>query len=205
MKNNGGKSTKSLPACLVIQSVICLYILTLISSMAYAHSVYLFAWAEGDTIHTESYFGGNKKVNDGLIRVLDLTGKELLQGKTNEVGEFSFKIPQKTDMRIILESSMGHRAEYLLKTDEFMDTAESPVEKTRDTEQVITSYPAMDMDVDKVREMIEDVLDSRLSPILKKLAKLQEQRGPGLSEVIGGIGYIFGIMGVIMYLRARKK
>jgi nickel transport protein len=193
MKSNKGKRPQSILACLPFQSVIYLYILLLTASIGYAHNVYIFAWVEGDTIYTESYFGGDKRVNEGLIRVLDLTGKELLKGKTNEMGEFSFKIPQKADMRIILEASMGHKAEYLFKAEEFSDTAENAHKEEADT------------DADKIRAMIEEVIDSRLSPISRKLAGLEKNRGPGLTEVIGGIGYIFGIMGLIMYLKARKK
>lgn len=204
MKSNRGKRSKPSLTFLVIKPVVCLYLL-LTASMAYAHNVYLFAWAEGDTIYTESYFSGNKKVNDGLIRVLDSTGKELLQGKTNEAGEFSFKIPQKTDMRIILESSLGHSAEYLLKADEFFDMPESSKDRTATTADVPPSPSITDIDADQVREMIEEALDSRLAPISKRLARLQEDRGPGLTEIIGGIGYIFGIMGIVMYLRTRKK
>ena len=205
MKSKRGKRPKSLFAFLVIKPIVCLYIFLLTTSMAYSHNVYLFAWAEGDTIFTESYFSGNKKVNEGLIRVLDLTGKELLQGKTNEMGEFSFKIPQQTDMRIILESSTGHGAEYLFKVDDFSDTSESLDKKEEDTVSFTTSPLTKDMDMAEIRAIIEEVIDSRLGPISRRLAKLQEEKGPGLTEIIGGIGYLFGIMGVIMYLRARKK
>ena len=145
MNSNKGKRLKSLFAFSVFKPVACLYIFLLTAPMAYAHNVYIFAWAEGDTIYTESYFGGDKKVNEGLIKVLDLTGKELLQGKTNEMGEFSFKIPQKTDLRIILESSTGHGAEYLFKADEFSDRLESTDNEEVDTEPVITSSPLGDI------------------------------------------------------------
>ncbi len=62
---------------------------------AAAHRVNIFAWVEGDTVHTESKFSGGKRVNGGEIVVYDLEGKQLLSGKTNAEGEFSFKIPEK--------------------------------------------------------------------------------------------------------------
>ena len=103
----------------ILMIITGLFFILFHSSAAYAHKVYLFAWTEGDIIHTESYISGNKKVKDGVIRVFDLEGKELLNGKTNEKGEFFFKIPEITDLRIVLESSMGHGAEYLFKESEF--------------------------------------------------------------------------------------
>ena len=89
------------------------------ASLSHAHKVYLFAWTEGDRIYTESYLSGNKKIKDGIIRVFDNEGNELLNGKTDENGEFSFQIPQITDLRIVLEASMGHGAEYLFEKSEF--------------------------------------------------------------------------------------
>ena len=37
------------------------------------------------------------------------------------------------------------------------------------------------------------------------LVKLQESSGkPGFTEIIGGIGYIIGILGIVAYFKARK-
>jgi len=53
-------------------------------------------------------------VHEGVIRVFDSTGKELLNGKTDTKGEFSFKVPKPDDLKIVLEAGMGHRAEWPL-------------------------------------------------------------------------------------------
>ena len=87
-------------------------------TVVHAHKVYVFARVEGDRILTESYFSDERKVKDGVIRVYDPSGEQLLKGKTDEKGAFSFKIPQETDLRIALDASMGHRAEYVIKADE---------------------------------------------------------------------------------------
>ena len=55
----------------------------------------------------------------GLIQVFDPFGKKLLEGRTNEQGEFAFTSVQKTDLRIVLEAGMGHRSESILKKEEF--------------------------------------------------------------------------------------
>jgi len=36
-----------------------------------------------------------------------------LTGKTDDQGRFSFKIPQETDLTIVLNASIGHRVEYI--------------------------------------------------------------------------------------------
>ena len=170
-----------------------------------AHGVYLFAWVEGDRVYTESSFGGKKGVIGGLIKVFDPSGKLILQGKTDEKGEFSFKIPQRTDLRIVLEATMGHRAEFLLKAGEMGGETEEPrtepVDKVdKQKEQIAQSQ----LDYGQVKAMMEEVLEAKLKPIQRTLAKMQEERGPSLTEVIGGLGYIFGIMGIIIYFKSRK-
>jgi nickel transport protein len=77
-----------------------------------AHRVNVFAWIEGDTVHVESKFSGGKRVKAGKITVLDSEGGELISGMTNENGEFSFKIPKKTDLKIVVEAGEGHRGEW---------------------------------------------------------------------------------------------
>ncbi|MDX1709089.1 MAG: hypothetical protein R3274_10845 [Desulfobacterales bacterium] len=74
----------------------------------------LFAWIEGDMIHVESKFSSGRQVKAGKITILDSEGGELLSGMTNETGEFSFKIPKKTDLKIILDAGEGHRAEWTI-------------------------------------------------------------------------------------------
>ena len=67
---------------------------------AMAHKVSVFAWVEGDTVYTLGKFSGGKKVKNGRIEVYDTEGKKLLDGLTNERGEFAFKIPQKTVTKV---------------------------------------------------------------------------------------------------------
>ena len=177
------------------------------SSAAHAHKVYIFAWTEGDMIYTESYFGGNKKVQDGTITVFDSEGKELLNGRTNENGEFSFKIPKIDDLNIVLESSMGHGAEYLFKKSEFSSDQVPTAEVTSDTGTAEKTEVPLEVAAgqDSLRKEFEAALDVKLKPIIRELAKLREDKGPGVTEIIGGIGYILGIMGIVAYMKSKKR
>ncbi len=85
---------------------------------AQAHKVNIFAYAEGGTVYTESYFPDGKKVQDGTIEVYDSQGQKLLEGKTDQEGKFSFPVPKKDDLKIVIIASMGHKNEFVLKKDE---------------------------------------------------------------------------------------
>jgi len=100
--------------CLII--VVC--VLCFLIEPAGAHGVYVFAWVEGDTVYVESKFSGGKRVNAGKIIVTDPQGTELLDGTTNQKGEFSFKVPKKTELKIVLLAGTGHRAEWTIAAGE---------------------------------------------------------------------------------------
>ena len=174
---------------------------------AYAHKVYLFAWAEGGMIHTESYFPGNIKVKDGTIKVFDMQGKELVSGKTDENGDFSFKIPEIADLRIVMDASMGHGAEYLFKKSEFTSDQVPAAEVASDDNSGDKQENPVPVTIgqDHLRKELDAALDAKLKPVIKELALLREDKGPGVTEVVGGIGYIFGLMGVIAYMKSRRK
>ncbi|MBM4276145.1 MAG: carboxypeptidase regulatory-like domain-containing protein [Deltaproteobacteria bacterium] len=104
-----------------VQGVFLLLIICVFTTPALAHRVLVFAYTEGDTIHTESKFVPSTPVKQGKVQVLDAkSDKVLLTGETDDKGKFSGKIPpevaaQKIDLKIVVEASMGHRGEFLLK------------------------------------------------------------------------------------------
>ena len=110
---------------LLVQGIFLLLVICVLATPALAHRVTVFAYAEGNTIHTESKFVPSEPVRQGKILVLDAkTGKQLLTGTTDDQGKFSFQVPaeakaQKMDLKIVIEAAMGHRGEWLLKADQY--------------------------------------------------------------------------------------
>ncbi|MBW2051446.1 MAG: hypothetical protein JRI85_04275 [Deltaproteobacteria bacterium] len=173
------------------------------ASPALAHKVNVFAWLDGNTVYTESYFSGNKKVKNGLVEVFDPTGQKLLEGRTDEKGNFSFTLPQKTDLHIVLTASMGHKNDFNLKITQPVEGTAGPAKK--EITAIAAPQKPVQADIEQIKAVVEEALDLRLSPIIRSLAEKRKESGPGVTEIIGGIGYIFGIMGLILYFRNRKK
>jgi nickel transport protein len=168
---------------------------------ALAHKVMIFAWVEGDTIFTESKFSGGKKAINAPVVIFDKDGKKLLEGKTDNKGEFSFKIPKVTDLRIVLNAAMGHKAEWMIPESEIRE-AGPIVEKKSAAEP---SGPiSVGLSKEEVRNIVEDSLDKKLRPIVRMMTESKNTK-PSLTDIIGGIGYIFGLMGVALYFKNRSK
>ena len=126
-----------------------------------AHRVNLFAWIEGDTVYVESKFSGGKPVNAGKIIVSNSEGTELLSGTTDENGKFSFKIPRKSELKIVLEAGTGHQAQWTIEADEIERPAAA---KKPDSEEAGT-----------------------------------------VKGIIIGLAFIFGLTGLVTYIRKRKS
>jgi len=168
---------------------------------ALAHKVIIFAWVEGDTVFTESKFSGGREATGARVLVFDRAGKQLLEGKTNNKGEFSFKIPKLTDLRIVLNAGMGHKAEWRIPESEIKE-AGGVSEKKRAGE---SSQPIdVGLSKEEIKELIEESLDRKLRPIVRMMTESQS-KGPSITEIVGGIGYIFGLMGVAIYFKNRGK
>ena len=168
---------------------------------ALAHKVMIFAWVEGDTVFTESKFSGGKKAINAQVEIFDKDGKKLLEGKTDNKGEFSFKIPKVSDLRIVLNAAMGHKAEWTVPESEIRE-AGNILEKKSAVEP--SGPTTVGLSKEEVRKIIEDSLDKKLRPIVRMMTESKNTK-PSLTEIIGGIGYIFGLMGVALYFKNRRK
>ncbi|MCK4824296.1 hypothetical protein KA005_51565 [bacterium] len=167
---------------------------------ALAHKVMIFAWVEGDTVFTESKFSGGKKAINAQVEVFDKDGKKLLEGKTDNKGEFSFKIPKVTDLRIVLNAAMGHKAEWTVPESEIREAGAILERKSARASGPIP----VGLSKEEVKKIIEDSLDKKLRPIVRMMSESRNTK-PSLTEIIGGIGYIFGLMGVALYFITRGK
>ena len=58
--------------------------------------------------------------------------------------------------------------------------------------------------LEQIRGVLEKSLDQRLNPVLKIFAESQD-KGPTLPDILGGIGYILGLMGLAAYMHFRHK
>ncbi len=187
----------------IVRLLMTLLILTgVLSSIApvHAHSVNMFAYVEGKSVVVEGFFTDGKVTEKAEIRVFSPDGEVLVEGQADDEGVFVFDIPAVTDLRISLYAGMGHRVEYTLPADELrgaMATAgESPA--SSDAGSATTAVALNDAALEAV---IRRVVTEAQLPLVRNVAELRERRT--ISDIIGGIGFIVGIVGVFFYLKAR--
>ncbi|NDV28806.1 hypothetical protein [Desulfovibrio sp. JC010] len=186
------------------------------STPAFAHRVNLFAYVEGDTVFTESYFSKKRKVHQGELEVFSTgNGELLLKGTTDNKGLFNFPIPEatkaeKSGLLINLYASEGHRATWTLHADEIFpetpQTASNTAAKTVHASSTVQTSPAdkaSSADLAELTAQVKTLTDK--VETLKRLIISQQEKGPGVNEIFSGIGYILGLFGVAAFFLSRKK
>lgn len=139
------KSSIHIPGFFTLGFFILIMALTPVDQ-AFAHKVILFAWVENGMIHTESSFAGKRKAQGCPLMVRDETGRIVHEGKTDDQGLYSFKIPDgvETDILLTLEAGIGHQAEWRIKKDELVQApAKADIEKTLQEKEKLESGPSV--------------------------------------------------------------
>ncbi len=182
------------------------------ATSAWAHKVTVFAWVEDSTVHTQSKFSGGRSAKNAQIAVYNAAGEKLLEGRTDAQGRFAFTPPKPETLRIVLMAGSGHRGEWNVAAEEFNTPRNAaaprstPAGAERPESDHEHAHPAVEtvtLSADELQMMIEAAMDQKLAPVLRRLEG--PEQGPALKDVFGGIGYIVGIVGLVAYLRSRRK
>lgn len=176
-----------------------------------AHKVNIFAYVDGDSVVTDSGYSRSRRVHDGIVEVHDAaTDNLLLSGNTDNEGRFTFAIPAQAregrmDLRLLLRAGAGHQAEWVVKYAEYGD---SPADASGGNASVAAPTVGGDAEVQAVPAELEALVaravHREMEPVKHMLAEMN-QSGPGVSEIVGGIGWIMGLFGILAYARSRRN
>ncbi len=187
---------------------------------ANAHKLSIFAWPEGNIIHGQTAFSGNRKPKNVEITVQDAASHAiLLATRTDEQGKFSFPLPEKVaqeqlDLLLVVNSGDGHRGEWPLPAAEYLALPSQPLtgENQKSTPTVTAPSPSAPavrtisdhIDEQLLRRIIDEELEKKLAPLKYMLAKSSD-KSPDLRDILGGIGYILGLAGILAWLQAKNR
>lgn len=196
---------------------------------ALAHGLHVFAWLENGQIMVEGSFGKDRPAINADVTVNDTTdNRQILTGKTNANGRFTFAMPGEVrlghPLAITVNAGQGHQGQWQLNPQELyaaaslaagFETADlaagrpaaAPMVQTVQRQPAQTAgLPAMPAaaSMEDFRSIVQQELENQLAPVRQELAA-QAVRGPGLVEIIGGLGWIIGLVGIGLYFKSRKS
>ena len=133
--------------------------------------------------------------------VTDSAGNLIQELATDEEGFFTMEAAARVDHFFRLEMGSGHVLEMTLPADELPATlAGGEVVATKAAKPATANAQYDDA---AIQAMIEKAVAKQVKPLRKELREFQEKAG--LQDILGGIGYIFGLCGIGMWWRQRKQ
>jgi len=151
------------------------------SSPAQGHRLIVKAYADGDSIYARGYMEDGSACRYSAALLKNSADETLVQGVTNSEGHCVFPKPQESDLKVVIFGDMGHRGE-------------SPVTITQIHSSQTTDHPE-----------VSEIVDQKLAPLVAAVEQLQyAQEQTKIRDIIGGIGYIMGLVGIALYISNKK-
>ncbi len=182
------------------------------SGVSFAHKLSAFAYREGNKIMGEAYFSGGTPCKHCKVEIFDKNGKKIQQGFTNQKGEFSLKVKNKGKLKIVINGGEGHLATFILEAEksEQETTTQVAEENATSMENTTNKTISTTISTEELKKIVEKDIEEKVIPRLEMLSSQlmdirKQMDRAGVMDIIGGIGYIFGIWGIIALLKSRKK
>jgi len=191
--------------------VAALVLVVVYARPAAAHSINVFAIAEGKTLQGEVYARGGEPIRQAKVSIFSPAGETLGETTTDDEGKFTFEARFRTDHRLVVDTGDGHEAEYTVPAEELPESlpgrdgepAVQP-EPSSPPQRPIDASPATaesSGDVSMHEELA--ALQAQVAQLRRELAAHQQKLR--LTDVAGAIGYILGLMGLSFYFLGVRK
>lgn len=184
-------------------------LLTLLApSPVLAHKVNLFAVAEKGVITGEAYFGGGGKALNSTVEIYDASGRLAATAATGQDGAFSLPVPEgaKPPLRLVLKAGEGHGNDFTLTAADLGQAANAaPPAQAAKAPAAPPAAPGAAELAAAVEAAAARILDEKLAPVKLELARLAAREDSArLRDVVGGIGWIVGLVGIVAWFKRPK-
>lgn len=210
------------PVCLAV--ILC-------ASQSFAHRINIFALVEADQIRVECKFSKKSPAQNSPVTILDkASGKQLALKNTDDQGIALF--PVTAEMKSApqgliahINAGEGHENDFEIEKSELdgasassgteadpapAETAAAEPAKPADpsvsaaSSVQIPSDSVAAMSRQELEKLISAVVDRRVTPLRVMIAS-QVEKGPSITEILGGIGWILGIFGTAALCLSRRR
>ena len=203
-------------SCAFVELFFCLMVLMTVSPVS-AHRVHLYAFVEGGEIVADCRFSKKSPAQNAKVEVLDAaSGKLLVSGQSDVRGAARLAIPPElaahpADVLVVLNAGEGHRAEWRIDVVDLRrglagtpSTILSPV-RPEPSEAAKQGAEMAVQSSGTSRCISPEELEARLRVERVRFEAERNAEGPGLTEIVGGIGWIVGIFSALFALNNRRR
>jgi nickel transport protein len=169
--------------------------LLLLAPAAWAHGLKVFADRDGAAIVGHAYYAGGGASQQVPVRILTASGQIVATLTTDATGAFAWSPAEAVAYTVVVESADGHRATCAIAA------AGGPAATSPELALPATSggFTA----TAELEALVARAVASQVRPLREQLLLAEERRR--LQDVVAGLGYVFGIMGVILFFKAARR
>ncbi len=187
--------------------IICLVSLFLLQAgPALAHKVNIYGYSEGGKLKGQAYFAGGNPARECEILLLDDKGQQIGSAKTGVDGAFEMALPKaKPPLKLVVVAGEGHQGEFILKAED-LGLAQDGAQPTAEPKPVDSSAPqAAIADTAQLEQALAKVVEQKIAPLRAQISRMAAEQPSKINEIIGGIGWIIGLLGIAAFFLARRK
>ncbi len=194
---------------MVLRIFLCmsLFLLGAFSTNSHAHRVRVFAFISGQEIVVEGNFGKGRPALNSEVTIVRSSNREVIcKGRTDDKGEYRCPVPAQlhdVPLEVTLDAGQGHQAGWTLEPER--RNAVSSVKNALAVHEPAEPRGRLQQHInqDELLRAVEEVVSREIEP-LKRMMLEEQDNGPGLQEIIGGIGWIIGIASLLLVIRTQK-
>ena len=196
-----------------LKHLLVIVIPMLFAPTGWAHGINLFATVEGSTIQGTLLYADGTPAAKAPVTAFGPNGDVNAEAKTDESGRFSFQTRVRCRHRLVGDAGQGHRGLFTIAAEDLSaslpTTLPEPVAPL--PESALAELPGESSVVTPVEaDAMHAEFDARLeAAVARQLRPLREQidryeKKIRIRDVIGGIGYLFGLVGLVVLLKHRS-
>lgn len=177
----------------------------LMTGQAFAHKVVASGWTDGADIEGEVGFSNGDMAKEGtVVEVFDTNDTKIGETVVKEDGLFRFTPTQAVAHTFVANLGAGHVARFTMEADELPQIGAAKATSPASTTTVgQATSQAPNLQTTDLQRMIAKTVRQEVQPLRKEIASYKEKNN--MQSILGGIGYIFGLTGIVFYIMARRK
>lgn len=185
---------------MVRSRILTILLVALVSPIAQAHLLKVFAFAEGNSITGNTYFVGGTPASGASVRVMNADGHLLDSLTPDAEGKFSYQATSMEDHIIVADTGDGHLAKWLVTAAEL--TGNEALPSNQDSSSTAVSANAQEPSHSGLSAIVETAVARQVRPLREQMIAYEES--VRLQDIVGGIGYIFGIFGLAAWWHQKR-
>jgi nickel transport protein len=182
-------------------------VLLAVAPVVSAHGITLFATVEGATIQGTLLYADGTPAKSAPVAAFAPDGSKIAEAMTDETGRFAFQARVRCRHRLVGDAGQGHRGLFTVAEEDLPDSLPAPGQEAPpvpvsvgETPQAPEAGPpALPSNFD---QQIEAAVARQLRPLREQLNGYETT--VRIRDVMGGIGYLFGLAGLLALLKTRK-